>query len=258
MLEGKPVLSESKAKWLFCYGTLRYNSFYEQLTQAAAPPSVPATLQGWTQFKVPGTEYPGAVPSRFSDAVRGELRPIKAESTWEILDAYEGTEYLRVPCIVQTAQGSIEAQIYRYDLEHRHRIEELADHTEWQRTISDWLIDCGSTAAQNDGCKDIPRVFVSLINEAPVGSVRLETHRVPGFAKSTPRIAGLYVIRELRHLGLGTMLVEGTVEKARQLGLRELYLYAKDRHQFFVHLGWRTLRAVRLEDRDVNLMHRLI
>ncbi len=271
MLQGKPVLHETEAEWLFCYGTLRDTSFYERLTRAPTLPSVPATLQGWIQFDVPGAAYPGAVPSRFSDIVQGELRRIQTASDWDILDTYEGNEYQRVPCVVETARGPLKVQIYRYDLERHLRIENLADCAEWKRTIGDWSsqecrltqpnfpsFDCGPTAAHNEDCSDISHGFVSLLNEVPVGSSRLESCVISELGKYTPRISGLYVIRELRHLGLGTMLVEGTVEKARQLGLRELYLSTQDRQQFFEHLGWRTLRTVRIEDRDINLMHRLI
>jgi gamma-glutamylcyclotransferase (GGCT)/AIG2-like uncharacterized protein YtfP len=103
-----------RAKWLFCYGTLRDDALYEQITKAHATPRVPATLTGWRQQNVPGTAYIGAVPARFADQVAGDLRRVEALNHWSLLDAYEGDEYERVPCTVRTATGRRPAFVYKY------------------------------------------------------------------------------------------------------------------------------------------------
>jgi gamma-glutamylcyclotransferase (GGCT)/AIG2-like uncharacterized protein YtfP len=269
-LWGERALRSNEAKWLFCYGTLRDNSVYERLTQSPAPMSLPATLQGWIQFNVPGTAYCGAAPSRFSGAVLGELRRVETVGIWDVLDTYEGNDYLRVPCVVQTAQGSLEAQIYQYDLDHCHRVERLTDNTAWNRIVNEWfrLEDYQSHASlatpdtksmvEDANFAGIAHVFVMLLNEIPVGSVRLVTRNIPELGELRPWIAGIYVIHELRHLGLGTLLVKALVEKARQLGFHELYLQTEARTQFFEHLGWRTLSTIQVESAKVSLMLRSI
>jgi gamma-glutamylcyclotransferase (GGCT)/AIG2-like uncharacterized protein YtfP len=269
MHQGERALRDKEAKWLFCYGTLRDNSVYEQLTQTPEPATLPATLHGWNQFNVPGATYPGAVPSRLSGALQGELRPVKTASTWDILDEYEGNEYLRVPCVVQTAQGSIEAQIYQYDLEHCHHISDLANNAEWTRIVSEWYqkeshlsraeppaTDNGSIAVGDAVRGGILEDLVMLVNDVPIGSARLTTRGHPELPELTPWMAGIYVIPELRRLGLGTLLVEAVVKKALESGISEIYLHTEDRQSFFARLGWRKLAAARVGHAGVSLMHR--
>lgn len=103
-----------RAKWLFCYGTLRDDAMYERITKARAKPGVPATLDGWRQLDIPGTTYTGVVPSRISDQVDGELRLVEVLGYWNLLDAYEGDEYERVHCSVRTATRRHPAFVYQY------------------------------------------------------------------------------------------------------------------------------------------------
>ncbi len=270
MLQRERALRSTEPQWLFCYGTLCNNSIYERLTEAPALASLPATLQGWNRFDVPGAAFPGAVPSRFSGAVQGELRPIETAAIWDILDTYEGSQYLRVPCVVQTAQGFIDAQIYQYDLERCHRIEHLVDNAGSHRAVTEWISrhdhpshalssapNPGSMPGEDDSSREIADVFVLVINEIPIGWARLVTHGILEH-NEVKRITGVYVIPELRHLGLGKLLVEALVNQARQSGMHELYAHTEARQQFFEHLGWRERSVVQIGDTEVNLMRRSI
>ena len=107
-------MAPDNRRWLFCYGTLCDDSTFARVTQSTATPLVPATLEGWRQFNVPGVPYPAAVPASPQHRVEGGLREISSDTIWTRLDEYEGSEYTRVDCVVKAASGAIEAQVYRY------------------------------------------------------------------------------------------------------------------------------------------------
>lgn len=99
---------------LFVYGTLRPGwAAFELLLAPHTLGSEPGLLHDHALFVV-DRPYPFAVPQPGSTIV-GDVLSIdhrRVETLLDRLDEYEGDEYLRVRCAVQTATGSSTAHVY--------------------------------------------------------------------------------------------------------------------------------------------------
>lgn len=76
---------------LFAYGTLRFPAVLHALL-GRVPPLSAASLAGWRAAALPGRIYPGLVPGA---AARGVAIDGVRAGEWDVLDAFEGTEYER-------------------------------------------------------------------------------------------------------------------------------------------------------------------
>ena len=71
-----------------------------------------------------------------------------------------------------------------------------------------------------------------------IGTVALRTHDLPGREDLGPWLGGVYVTPEFRKGGVASLLCRTAEERARQLGLRRLYLFTLDQQGLYAHLGW--------------------
>jgi gamma-glutamylcyclotransferase (GGCT)/AIG2-like uncharacterized protein YtfP len=106
-------VSTESFEWLFCYGSLRDNQLFADLSGEPINDGVPARLFGWRCLRVPGSPYLGVVHASDSSVV-GVLRRITSARSWVRLDEYEGDEYERAAGEVHTSHGIEWAQFYRY------------------------------------------------------------------------------------------------------------------------------------------------
>ena len=99
---------------LFVYGTLRPGGgAFHSLLAPHAVACEPAVLHDHALY-VLDRPYPFAVP-RPGSTIIGDVLSIdhrRSEALLDRLDEYEGDEYLRVRCVVQTATGSSAAHVY--------------------------------------------------------------------------------------------------------------------------------------------------
>lgn len=134
------------------------------------------------------------------------------------------------------------------------RIEYLADHQElvpelarlhfsqWGHMHPGETLE-GRTRRLREACgrEAIPVVLVALEGVALCGSAMLVEHDMDTRADLEPWLAGVYVVPEYRHRGVGSALVRRVVSDAADLGVPELYLYTPDAAEFYSRLGWTVL-----------------
>lgn len=87
--------------------------------------------------------------------------------------------------------------------------------------------------------------LIGLVDDVPAGSVFLVKSDLDTHNHLTPWLAGLFVLPQLRRLGLGQRLVTATIAEAANLGYERLYLYTA-MSEFYRRQGWRTSEAVLL------------
>lgn len=85
------------------------------------------------------------------------------------------------------------------------------------------------------GRGSLARIFALGSTEAPLGLVGLEVYGNIGLLRS------LVVTPALRGTGLGRSLVEFAENKAREEGVKELYLLTLSAQSFFQRLGYQKL-----------------
>lgn len=105
----------------FTYGSLMWADIMARVCGRALV-SEPARLHGHRRHPVRGEDYPGLRPAA-GGIVDGRLyRDIDA-ALWARLDAFEGTDYERVPVPVQLADGRTEtACVYCFRVEQAGRL----------------------------------------------------------------------------------------------------------------------------------------
>ncbi len=107
--------------------------------------------------------------------------------------------------------------------------------------------------AQADS-KRIPMTFVAMAGPELVGFASLTTHDADAPKDLSPCLANVYVTPSQRNNGVGSALVERSVNQAAELGVKKLYLFTPDKEDFYIHLGWSTEERIILRNEKVAVM----
>ena len=103
--------------------------------------------------------------------------------------------------------------------------------------------------------KNLPLTFVALHDDIPIGmcSLRENDGILPSF---TPLLVALVVDLKYQRQGIGKMLIDFAVMKAKQLGFKKLYLFALDPTilQYYERLGWKKIGMDEFKSRPVTVM----
>ena len=132
-------------------------------------------------------------------------------------------------------------------------IELLADHPEHVDTLARWHCDEEATGdarrlefwrrqlSSESGRHAIPIAFVAIDNNLPVGGVALVEANMTSHPELSPWLAGTFVHPSRRGEGLGLALVAHAVHRARELGVRRLFLYTERAQGLYERVGFRHL-----------------
>jgi GNAT superfamily N-acetyltransferase len=100
----------------------------------------------------------------------------------------------------------------------------------------------------------IPLTVVCFDAERPVATAGLVEHDMETRPELTPWLADVVVDPERRGERIGTRTVEFAVDRARDLGIRRLYLFTPDRETFYARMGWSLVERVCYRDENVAVM----
>lgn len=127
----------------------------------------------------------------------------------------------------------------------------LADHPELVPTLGEWLhAEWGHTVPWGtpQGFAErfrahlnrdvLPIALVALEGGGFLGTASLRVADMESRPDRTPWLGGVYVAEEARGRGVGEALVRAVEDLAREMGFREMYLFATDREGFYRRLGW--------------------
>jgi len=125
----------------------------------------------------------------------------------------------------------------------------LADETKHIDEISVWLWEewgkhSGSTleeviyrtkhSMQRD---KVPQVLIAKLNDELVGTVSIWNNDLTPRQDLTPWLAALYIKKDYRGMGIGTLLQEKCIETVKGLGYDKLYLIT-DHDNYYERTGW--------------------
>ena len=102
---------------------------------------------------------------------------------------------------------------------------------------------------------NMPLTYIALYDEIPVGSCTLELNG--GIRPdSGPWIGDLVVDRKYQKQGIGKMLLDVTVEKAKELGFEKLYLFTFDSAipGYYQRFGWKKIGMDEFKSHPVTVM----
>ena len=103
--------------------------------------------------------------------------------------------------------------------------------------------------------QDMPLTYIALDGEIPVASCTLELNG--GIRPDLgPWLGDLVVDPKYQKQGIGKMLVDVAVKKAKELGFARLYLFAFDSTipQYYQNLGWKKISMDEFKGHPVTVM----
>ena len=141
---------------------------------------------------------------------------------------------------------------------HPHTIPRLAEI--WHEVLGKiWLPEIGieeiEALSYQELQQGMPLSFIALNDEIPVGfcTITLTEDFLPDLG---PWISDLVVDPKYQKQGIGKMLLDATVEKAKQLGIEKLYLFTFDPKipDYYIKLGWKTIAMDEFNGHSVTIM----
>jgi len=107
--------------------------------------------------------------------------------------------------------------------------------------------------------QDMPLTYVALYGETAVGSCTLQLNENvrPDLG---PWIGDLVVDQKYQKKGIGKMLVNATIQKAKQLGFKKLYLFAFDPviPQYYQRFGFKKISVDEFKSHLVTVMEMIL
>jgi GNAT superfamily N-acetyltransferase len=104
----------------------------------------------------------------------------------------------------------------------------------------------------------LPRTFVLLDGNTPVGTASAVEHDLESRPELTPWLAALVVDRAMRGRGHSRRLVRFIEAYARENGVDTLWLFTWSAEALYAKLGWRPIERLEQNGRDVVVMNRTL
>ncbi|MGF3024504.1 GNAT family N-acetyltransferase [Methylobacterium aquaticum] len=111
-------------------------------------------------------------------------------------------------------------------------------------------------AAGAAGPGPMPRTFVLLDDDEPVGMASLVAHDLDPRPDLTPWLAGVFVAPQARGRGHAVRLVAAVEADAAALGIATLWLYTRSAEALYARIGWRNVETFAYRGRMYALMRR--
>jgi len=118
------------------------------------------------------------------------------------------------------------------------------------------LDDTLQAVSRSVGVQPMPRTFVLLLGDRPVGTASLVAHDLDERPDLTPWLAGMFVEPDVRGRGYAGHLIAAVEAQARTAGIATLWLYTKAAQRVYARAGWRTVDTVQHGGKPFALMRR--
>lgn len=122
-----------------------------------------------------------------------------------------------------------------------------------------WMPEIGLEEIESlyyeDPHQDMPLTYIALYGEIPVGSCTLELNG--GIRPDLgPWLGDLVVDPKYQKQGIGKMLIDAALEKAKKLGFDKLYLFTFDPTipDYYARLGWKRIGMDEFKSHPVTVM----
>jgi len=148
-------------------------------------------------------------------------------------------------------------------------VEYLADHPELVHVLSTWFHDEWGRNNPSLTVESIerhvrerlnrdkfPLCLVAFVNSDLIATSSLKIREMEIYPQFEHWLGNVYVLPEYRSQGIGSEITEATTETASLLGVKKLYLYTRDKENFYQRLGWETVEQTEYRGRMAVVMSR--
>ncbi|MEW6376137.1 MAG: GNAT family N-acetyltransferase [Thermodesulfobacteriota bacterium] len=146
-------------------------------------------------------------------------------------------------------------------------IEYLASHPQFIPVIASWVFDYWKKMyrlksleeqiekiSERLNTKRFPLTFVALQDSLPIGTASLKIQEMTTHKHLYHWLGTVYVVPENRNKGIGSALVKRAEMKAKELGVKTLYLHTPDKERFYLKRGWEPIERPVYFDMPVVIM----
>ena len=141
---------------------------------------------------------------------------------------------------------------------HTHHIPDIsaAFHRQWSHLVpGKSLEDVENSVRLRTNTDKLPMAFVAVDGEGEwIGTVSLKMHDLDTRNDLSPWLASLFVKEEHRRRGVGKSLMERACERAKSLGISDLYLYTDLKEGFYRTLGWALAERQNFHGQEIATM----
>jgi N-acetylglutamate synthase-like GNAT family acetyltransferase len=99
-----------------------------------------------------------------------------------------------------------------------------------------------------------PLCLVAFVENQPVATAALKIREMETHPQYVHWLRNVYVLPEYRAQGIGTAVIERAKDEAKRIGIRDLYLYTRDRVSLYTRLGWQTIEQATYRGRTATIM----
>jgi GNAT superfamily N-acetyltransferase len=104
--------------------------------------------------------------------------------------------------------------------------------------------------------RPMPRTFIALADDEPVGTASLAAQDLSTRPELSPWLAGVYVEEHARGHGVAGHLIAAVEAECRALSIPTLWLYTHNAERVYARAGWKTVEAFQHRDKPYVLMRR--
>ena len=125
----------------------------------------------------------------------------------------------------------------------------------WQHEFPDdtaqTYLDQYALAASNSGRLLEVHAAITAQDELLAIGTLVDDDDLPGATEPGPWLASVFVTPNARRTGVGSTIVQHIIERTRELGYSNLYLYTTNQQDWYLRKGWVRMRETLLN----NLAH---
>jgi len=150
-------------------------------------------------------------------------------------------------------------------------IKYLADHPEFSHLLATWFYEewgknnpaltveiIQHQIKERLNRDNIPLCLIAMVESKPIATATIKIREMDIYPQFEHWLGSVYVAPGYRNQGVGSQIVEATVDKANLLGVKNLYLYTPDRAHFYQRLGWEAMEQVEYHGHLVVVMRRTL
>jgi GNAT superfamily N-acetyltransferase len=102
----------------------------------------------------------------------------------------------------------------------------------------------------------MPRTFVLLGDDEPMGTASLTAHDLDERPDLTPWLAGVFMRPHVRGRGYASRLISAVEREAGAASVSVLWLYTRQAERVYARAGWRTVETIQRDGAAYALMRR--